>query len=96
MILDAEKQREEMAKQNALVKSQWQADLVWLMQHDAGKRICQQFIAESRKRVFTADERSTCYNLGRQEYARTFVDELRNASLALFRGTERADVGGNP
>ncbi len=86
---DPEEQQAAVNKQRALHLAQWQADLTWLMQNEAGKRIIAHFATEVRKHPFTGDERITSYNLGRFELVRDFFDSLRAANLDLFQKAER-------
>lgn len=87
--MDALVQRAEAEKAIALRARQWESDLKWLMQNGAGQRVLAHFIIEARKRPFTGDERTTNYNLGRQEFIRDFLDSLRTADLTLFQTIER-------
>ncbi len=89
MILTGDKQKDDMAKALALKRSQWRADLTALMENAAGKRVIGYFVSEARKRPFTNDDRTTSYNLGRSEFLRDFIDQLKDVSLPLFQAIER-------
>ncbi len=90
MSEEALTQKAAIDKKNALELSQWRSDLSWLMGQPAGKRLIGRFVVEARKRVFTNDERTTNYNVGRQAFLLDFIDSLKDADLSLFQALERA------
>ncbi len=87
--MDGAEQREKLGKDAALKAAQWKADVEWFMSQAQAKRILAHFIRESRKRPFSTDARITEYNLGRFEFVREFLDQLRDANLGLFQAIER-------
>ncbi len=89
MSTQGSEQRDDVQKALALRASQWRADLLWIMQQDAGKRFLGHFVRESRKRPFTTDANVTHYNLGRLEFVRELLDQLRDVDMSLFQVIER-------
>jgi hypothetical protein len=82
-------QKAEALKSSALRAAQWKSDLTWIMEQEAGRRFLGHFIRESRKRIFTTDQSTVLCNLGRHEFLRELLDQLRDVNLALFQKIER-------
>jgi hypothetical protein len=82
--MDATEQREQMAKARQLR----QADLRWLAGSDSGRRILSAFFHSQRSKSFSCDPNVTAYNLGRVDFARELLDDLRDADPALYLKAE--------
>jgi hypothetical protein len=65
-----------------------QGDLRWLAGSDAGRRILSSFFRCQRSKPFSCDEKLMSYNLGRVDFARELLDDLRDADSALYLKAE--------
>jgi hypothetical protein len=86
--------RELQEKQARIAKLQHQNDVRWLAQSDSGKRILSSFFAARECKPFSGQPDLTAYNLGRVDFARTLLDDLREADLELYQAAEAFHLHG--
>lgn len=82
--MDSDLQRDEALKQEKLRVQQFHADLKWLMENAAGRRILKHFFVAAEQMPFSATPEKTAYNLGAFEFVRGFLQSLRRADAALY------------
>lgn len=77
-------------KREKRAREQWTSDLQWLMAAPQGRRIVAALLVRSgldAVSAFTGNS-ATFYTLGRHDFVRQFVNELRAVALQDFRRME--------